>query len=439
VLDSTHPDAVAALTEELDPARLLVLVSSKSGTTLETGSLFEYFWDWMKAAAVEPGPRFCAVTDPGSELAGRAASLGFRRIFEAPSDVGGRFSALSVFGLVPAALLGVDLDGWAGAALSEIDANRPGRDPSASEALRLGAALGELAAEFDKITLKVSSNLAGFPAWIEQLIAESLGKRGRGLVPVINEPDRAPAEYSRDRFFITLALGPGEAEHKKNLRRRLERAGHPVIGFDLDHPCRIAGEMVRWEIATAAAGAVLGVHPFNQPDVQLSKILTRDAMAEAAPHPADGTSGPDMVAAASGSLRPAISAWLDSVREGDYLSLQAFLAPGSKTREALDRIRLRCLERTAKPVTVGFGPRFLHSTGQLHKGGPESGVFLQLIDEPRRDLPIPGRGYGFQRLIRAQALGDYRALRERGRRILRVNLGGDVAAGLDALLDALSS
>jgi len=435
VLDSTHPDAVAALTEDLDPRRLLVVVSSKSGTTLETMSLMEYFWNWVGSAAGDPGERFCAVTDPGSPLSELAVSKGFRRVFHAPSDVGGRFSALSVFGLLPAVLLGVDLDEWGRRAAAEIESNRPYSPVSESRALALGAALGELAAFMDKLTIRVSSRMEGFPDWIEQLVAESLGKQGKGWLPVIDEPEAGAGKCGRDRFFVTMSLRE-EAENGMPLfRRRAAAAGFPVLGFELEQPECIAAAMVRWEIAVAAAGSIMGVHPFNQPDVQLSKSLAREAMA--APE-APGENDSDALVTGSSRLRDGLSAWLDSFRPGDYVGIQAFLAPFPATREALRRIRKTLRGGEGRAVTMGFGPRFLHSTGQYHKGGPGNGLFLQLIDEPRRDLAVPGRGYTFGRLIRAQAQGDYRALRESGRRVVRVNLGGDVAAGLAELHEILS-
>jgi len=464
VLDSTHPAAVRELAGSLDPARTLFVVSSKSGTTTEMLSFFYLFWERVGRAvpAGAAGRHFIAVTDPGTPLARLAGERGFRALVEAPPDVGGRYSALTPFGLVPASLLGVDpgdlLDraaAMAAACGGEVAAaDNPG--------LRLGAALGELTlAGRDKVTFAAAPGLASFPLWLEQLIAESTGKDGRGIVPVAGEPLGAPEAYGQDRFFVGLLGGgrrdgdgnPGDVGDDGGIGERLdalERAGHPVARYRLAAPADLAREMFRWEVAVAAAGAAIGVHPFNQPDVQLAKELAGKAMkAAAAAHAptgatagggappgaaaaAAGAGGDGAVAAADGAaLGRALGAWLAGAGPGTYLALQAYLAPSAGHDAALSALQAELSRRTRFATTLGYGPRFLHSTGQLHKGGPASGRFVQLVDEPAEDLAVPETTYTFGTLIRAQAEGDRQALLQRGRRVLRLQLGADAAGGLE--------
>jgi transaldolase / glucose-6-phosphate isomerase len=465
VLDSTHPAAVAALAADLDLARTWFVVSSKSGTTTEMLSFFYLFWDRLGAAAAAPpaerGRHFVAVTDPGTPLAQLARERRFRALVEAPPDVGGRYSALTPFGLVPAGLTGVDLDRLLGAGRRMAEACGGEAAPADNPGLRLGAALGELTlAGRDKVTFAATPGLASFPLWLEQLIAESTGKIGRGIVPVAGEPLGPPEAYGEDRFFVALQLGDEGAELDERLDA-LERAGHPVARFRLAAPSDLASEMFRWEVAVAAAGSIIGVNPFDQPDVQLAKELAGKAMkalAAAAPGATGASAGGGAPAAAAlaasrggeggegvvraadaVSLGRALAAWLEGAGPGTYLAVQAYLAPGGGDAPALGALQAELSRRTRFATTLGYGPRFLHSTGQLHKGGPASGRFLQLVDEPAADLPVPETGYSFGTLIRAQAQGDREALLQRGRRVLRVELGGDVAGGLANLLDQIAA
>ncbi|HEX6200287.1 MAG TPA: hypothetical protein VF150_08490 [Thermoanaerobaculia bacterium] len=457
VLDSTHPEAVRAVRQDLEatggPARTLFLVASKSGTTVETLALFRYFWEEVAAATPEPGARFCAVTDPGTPLADLAGERRFRRVFLAPPDVGGRYSALSVFGLAPAAVGGLDL----GRLLARIDPNAGStaggglrhrlRAPAPENpGLRLAAALAEaaLTAGRDKLTFLAAPALAQLPAWIEQLVAESLGKEGRGIVPVADEPVLAAAGYGPDRLFVSLEVGEsGEDGGDGALTESLDAlaaAGHPVVRIALPDRHDLGGVMLLWEVATAAAGAALGVHPFDQPDVELAKRRAKEAMAGEG-----GVAGVEEVPVHDEErLRRAVAEWLGEAGAGSggdedgrpYVALQAFLPPTPEIDHDLRELRLLVADRRRLATTAGYGPRFLHSTGQLHKGGPAAGLFLQLVDEPAAELPVPGTGHGFGELIRAQAVGDYRALVEAGRRVLRVQLGRDRAAGLARLQDA---
>ncbi|MFL6292868.1 MAG: hypothetical protein ACJ759_18395 [Thermoanaerobaculia bacterium] len=442
VLDSTHPEAVRSLAARLDPTRTLFVVSSKSGTTTETLSLFRAFWQWTAealASTYEAGRRFVAVTDPGTPLEKLARERGFRAVFNAPEDVGGRYSALTNFGLVPAALLGVDVRELLLRARAMAEACT-GPAASSNPGLVLGAALGELAlAGRDKVTFLASRGIESFPDWIEQLIAESTGKIGRGIVPVVGERTGEagdPGAYGQDRFFV--GLFSGEDKPLEMRLAALETAGHPVARFRLSDPADLGREMFRWEMATAAAGAVLGVNPFDQPDVQLAKELATRAMKERSSG-APAAPSNEIRASDAGPLGSALEHWLAGAGAGSYLGVHAYLPAGRETTEILRDIQARLRDRTRLATTFGYGPRFLHSTGQLHKGGPDTGRFLQIVDEPEHDLPVPEADFTFGTLIRAQADGDRSALEQRGRRVVRINLGSDVPGGLARLRGALGA
>jgi transaldolase/glucose-6-phosphate isomerase len=437
VLDSTHPAAVKAIESRIDLARALFLVSSKSGTTTETNSFFFYFWDKLKQSKSDPGCHFVAITDPGTPLEKLAKERNFRATFNAIEDVGGRYSALTMFGLVPAALIGADVGAVLARArrMSEAcgaavpDGNNPG--------MILGAALGELAlAKRDKVTFLCSPSLAAFPSWVEQLIAESTGKDRKGIVPVANEHLAAPEKYGDDRFFVYLRSGE-EQNHELDRRvAALEANGHPVARIELSDKNDIGQEFFRWEFAVAAAGAAIGIHPFNQPDVQLAKDLAKKAMSESAGKA--GAKLKDEVApTADEALRQAVSAWVGKKKARDYVAVQAYVDPSADNHKELQSICAALQERLGAATTLGYGPRFLHSTGQLHKGGPNSVLVLQIVDQPADNLSVPETNYTFDALIQAQALGDFTALKQRRRRSLRVNLGGDTAGGLRILLAVL--
>jgi transaldolase/glucose-6-phosphate isomerase len=434
VLDSTHPAAVRSVEKRIDLARTLFLVSSKSGTTTETNSFFYYFWHKLAQAKGEPGQHFVAITDPGTPLEKLARKRKFRAVFNAPEDVGGRYSALTVFGLVPAALAGVDMDALLDRARIMSQAASPATRESDNPALVLGAALGELTlAKRDKITFLTSPSLAALPSWIEQLIAESTGKDKKGIVPVADEPLASADKYGADRLFVYLRLDNDDNAELDRKVAGLESAGHPMIKIELADKIDLGQEFFRWEVAVAAAGSALGIHPFNQPDVQLAKDLAKQAMGKTG-----GESAPvkeEAAAADPSALRQAVSAWLAKKKERDYLALQAYLSPTAEHTAALREICVSLRDRLRLATTLGYGPRFLHSTGQLHKGGPNSVLILQIVDEPAEDLPVPETDYTFGSLIRAQALGDFTALKQRKRRVLRVNLGSDVEGGLRQLAE----
>ena len=427
VLDSTHPAAVRSVLDTIDPGRTWFLVSSKSGTTLETLSFFHFFWDVVSQASADPGSHFVAVTDPGTPLRRLAEERGFAGVVSTPSDVGGRYSALTPFGLLPAALIGSDADrirasaaAMAGAAASEVPV-------AENPALVLGAVIGVGALRGkDKLTFVVSSGLEAFPVWLEQLVAESTGKQGKGIVPVAGEDLAAPAVYGNDRLFVHITFGDGDGDERV---AALESAGHPVVRIDVADATDLGAEMLRAEIAVAAAGSILGIHPFDQPDVQLAKDLAKRAMAGELPKGEMPTAAP--------TDRGALEGWTGTIAAGDYLALQAFLAPSDELEARLQRVRHLLREKHRVATTLGWGPRFLHSTGQLHKGGPDSVVAMQLIDSPSEDLEVPELGFSFGRLLAGQADGDLAALVDRDRRVIRVDLGGDPAGGLALLMETL--
>jgi len=440
ILDSTHPDAVRGFREWAESARTVFCVSSKSGSTTEPNAFHAAMAD------VAPALDFIAITDPGSSLAELARAQEFRAIVEGPPDVGGRYSALSVFGLVPAALTGVDLASLLDHAITMGEACR--RPAPANPGLRLGASIGEAAlAGRDKLTILTSRRLASFGDWAEQLVAESTGKAGRGIVPVVNEPIGQAERYGADRCFVVItlddALAPDLAELSElaELASTLEGLGHPVIRIGLTNLHELGAEFLRWEVATATAGMVLGIDPFDQPNVQESKDATRELLDAfraqgSLPVPAPIVAEPGLAATADEavlgdapiSVDGALRDLLVTIGPGDYFAVLAYLPQDPDAVEALDRVRALVRDGLGNATTAGFGPRFLHSTGQLHKGGPDSGVFLQLTADAQRDLPIPGWSESFGTLIAAQALGDLRSLQARGRRVLRLH--GDDAAAL---------
>lgn len=436
VLDSTHPDAVLAVEDRLDLERTLFLVASKSGTTLETMSLFHTFWARTAAIASDPGRHFVAITDPGSALEVVATELRFRRVFAAPPTVGGRYSALSVFGMVPAALIGANISGLLDGAQMIHDRLSPQNGTLDNPGIVLGITLAKLAQEgINKITFLTSAEVEAFPAWIEQLIAESLGKEGKGVVPVYGEDPLVPGEYADDRVFVDLSLAEEDDATNEESIEALKAAGYPIIRAPLRSKTDLGAEMFRWEFATAVAGAVLEINPFNQPDVQLAKKLAREAMAETSRTDSTGQTG--MVDVRDGEkLAKEIADWA-LPNPGDYLALQAYLAPSNEMHTALQSVRTMMATRLGVASTIGYGPRFLHSTGQLHKGGDNNGLFLQLVDEPSAKIGVPETAFTFDELIAAQAAGDKNALQQRGRRVLAVNLGKDALKGIEHLARAI--
>ncbi|HEU4758509.1 MAG TPA: transaldolase, partial [Dehalococcoidia bacterium] len=418
--------------------------------------LCRYFYEKLKAQqGARAGEQFIAITDLGTPLEALARAQGFRHRLLNPPDVGGRFSALSYFGLAPAAATGIDVARLLDRAEAAVQGCASCVPPADNPGVRLGAALGELAlAGRDKVTFLTAPSLAAFGAWAEQLLAESLGKEGKGLVPVDGEPPGLPSAYGDDRLFVRLRL-EGEDDGLDATAEALAAAGPPLLTLTLRDPYDLGQEFFRWEMATATAGALLAINPFDEPNVQESKENTARLLAEfertgrlpeTAPVPKEGGVRVyvDEAAAAGlrrgatgGSLASALEWQLGRARAGDYLALLAYLPRRREVEEALTRMRTDIRDATRLATTVGFGPRYLHSTGQLHKGGPDRGVFVLLTADDPEELPIPGETYGFRTLKRAQALGDLEALRRRGRRVVRLHLGADVLAGLKTLGEAL--
>jgi glucose-6-phosphate isomerase len=399
VLDTTHPDHIAAVTSSLDLERTIFVVGSKSGTTIETRAHLEYFWSLTGGTA---GERFVAITDPGSELATLATERSFARVFENPPDIGGRYSALSYFGLVPAALAGVDVEPVINGARRAMVANGPGVGGSDAPAARLAAAISECARKDgrDKLTLVPSGAMTPLGPWVEQLIAESTGKDGKGILPVVGEPLGPPDVYGPDRLFVFYTLGGDE------LPAQIEALeDHPVVRIRVNDVRSVGAEMFRWELATAIAGYELDINPFDQPDVEAAKVRAREALR--------GVVGPD-----AGDAAPL----LDGIEPPRYIAIQAYLPPTEEVSKRLEAVRLKLRERYRVAVTTGFGPRFLHSTGQYHKGGPATGVFLQVTGPRTNDIDVPGMDFTFGTLIDAQADGDLKALRDLGRDAARLTL-----------------
>jgi RpiB/LacA/LacB family sugar-phosphate isomerase len=444
VLDSTDPAAVKQVADGVNLSRSLFVISSKSGTTNETMAAYAFFRGLVEAASSpRPGMQFVAITDPGRPLDKLATETGFRRTFLNPASIGGRFSALSFFGLVPAALIGVDIKILLERANGMVETCGNEVGVRGNPAVQLGAVLAGLArAGRDKATLVFSEKIRSLGPWIEQLLAESLGKDGTGIVPVVDEPLGAPAVYGDDRVFVGLVL-EGDDSHDAGLAK-LADAGHPVLRLVLRDPMDVGAEFFRWELAAATAGAVLGVNPFDEPDVVRAKentatLLTEWKRSRRLPEWPSDVEEDGIVLMTKSNKKPSsvsrgLAAHLAMAAPGDYLAIQAYLAPTPEAWRVLQEIRVALRDRLRIATTLGWGPRYLHSTGQMHKGGPTSGLFLQITGDDREDLPIPGVGYGFSTLKAAQALGDIQSLRDGARRVIRLHLTGKQSQGLQQLL-----
>ena len=461
VLDSTDPAHIRAVTEAIDPARTAFLVASKSGSTLEPNILMEHFWSLAVQSLGEQtaAAHFGVITDPGSHLEQVARERGLRKVFYGKPGIGGRFSALSAFGLVPAALIGADVERLLDRAGEMVEACAACVAPRDNPGVLLGLVLGEAAAAGrDKLTLIASPGIAPLGAWLEQLLAESTGKQGKAILPVDGEPPQAPETYGADRLFVYLRLADDADPEQDRAVNRLRAADHAVVQITVDSPLAVGAEMYRWEIATAVAGSILAINPFDQPDVEASKIETRRLTAAyeetgrlAMPERlagdetcwlyADAANRQALQqAAAWDSMSGWLKAHLERLAPGDYFSLLAYLNRlDPRIDVALQRIRRAVLGRYGVATCLGYGPRFLHSTGQAYKGGPNTGVFLQITAEPTEDLPVPGRRYSFGVVEKAQAFGDFAVLCQRGRRALGVHLEGDIHAVLARLAELVDT
>ena len=454
VLDSTDPAQVRAFEEKVDLDRTMFIVSSKSGSTLEPNIFLQYFFEAVKhrVGEAEAGRRFIAITDPGSKLEARAGSDEFAHIFYGIPSIGGRYSALSDFGMVPGAITGLDIPRFIEMADQIAQACSVSEPVWQNPGAVLGVILGVCGKRGrDKLTLVTSPGLSDLGAWLEQLIAESTGKDGIALIPVDREEVGLPAIYGEDRVFAYLGLADEADPALDGALAGLAAAGHPVLRIELPDRYHLGQEFFRWQFATAVAGSVLGINPFNQPDVEASKVATRaltDEYEERGSLPpetpivagnglklfTDERNAAELAAAAISETVPAyLKAHLARVRPGDYVGLLAYLEMNEAHTEQLQAMRHRIRDAFRVATCLGFGPRFLHSTGQAYKGGPNTGVFLQITCDDAADLPVPGQRYSFGVVKAAQARGDFEVLAQRGRRALRVHLSSDVAAGLKTL------
>jgi glucose-6-phosphate isomerase len=459
VLDSTDPAQVKTFEDKVDLEKTLFIVASKSGTTLEPNIFMRYFFEQVRQrlGAEQAGLRFVAITDPDSKLEQIAGRSGFSHAFHGMPSIGGRYSALSNFGMVPAAAMGLDLKRLLERAAEMVQACSSETPVGENPGAILGVTLGLLAKSGrDKVTLVTSPGIWDLGAWLEQLVAESTGKEGVALIPVDGERLAAPELYGDDRVFVYLRLESKPDRDQDSAIRRLEQAGQPVVRIDLRDTYDIGQEFFRWEFATAIAGAILGINPFNQPDVEASKVATRALTSryeETGSFPAeppiaeanglklfaDERNAAELREAAGEASLPAVlSAHLGRINPRDYVALLAYVEMNEPHLEQLQAIRHQVRESRRVATCLGFGPRFLHSTGQAYKGGPDTGVFLQITCDDAADLPVPGQKYSFGAVKEAQARGDFEVLAERGRRALRVHLGADVTAGLKKLRELVA-
>jgi transaldolase/glucose-6-phosphate isomerase len=457
VLDSTDPAQVKTFEHLIDFSKTLFIVSSKSGSTLEPNIFKQYFFERTKqlVGALKAGSHFIAITDPGSKMQQVAEADHFRHIFFGRPSIGGRYSALSNFGMVPAAVIGIDTRKFLAHAAEMVQACGPDATVENNPGAQLGIILGTAAnAGRDKVTIITSPGISDLGAWLEQLLAESTGKIGKGIIPVDREELAAPEIYGNDRVFAYVRLESAAAQDAKVAA--LENAGHPVIRIVMSDVYELGAEFFRWEIATAVAGAIIGINAFNQPDVEASKIATRNLTTEyekngslPAEQPVledggiklftDAINATELANAAGGnkSLAGYLKAHLGRIKTGDYFAVLGYIQMNAEHETGLQAIRHAVRDKKRVATCLGFGPRFLHSTGQAYKGGPNSGVFLQITCDDSVELPVPGQKYTFGVVKAAQARGDFQVLADRGRRALRVHLGRDVKAGLAALLAAV--
>jgi glucose-6-phosphate isomerase len=446
VLDATDPAQIRGAVSSYALPQTLFVVASKSGSTTETDNLYAYFREQLEPAlGMERWQdHFVAITDPGTTLETEAVAQRFLARYANPADIGGRYSALSFFGLVPAALMGLEMELLLQRARRMAETCGPTVAPEGNPGLVLGALLGEAASAAeqprDKLTLLCSPRLAPFGVWVEQLVAESTGKDGKGILPVEGEPLLPVASYGHDRLFVALRLD-GDANDAVDAQvRGLIAAGHAVVVLRWGDVYDVGAEFLRWEVATAVACQRLGVNPFDQPNVEASKKRTKELLDEYESTRTLRSDSSTLAAATlpASALCAALRRFLGDACAPQYVALMAYVERGPATEAALQEMRTLISTRLGVAATVGFGPRFLHSTGQLHKGGPQGGLFVQITRDDEVDMDVPGEAYSFGVLKQAQALGDADALREERRRVMRINIGPDLAAGLGKLWAALA-
>jgi glucose-6-phosphate isomerase len=453
MLDNTDPAAVKNVESQIDPDKTLFIVASKSGGTTETLSFDHYFFNLLKEKGIDnPGKHFIAITDKNTSLQDEAMNRGFRKVFTNPEHYGGRYSALSYFGIVPMALIGVDIrEILHNAHQMEISCG-PFIPSESNPAISLGTTLGiNSRLGRDKITFVLSNSISAFGYWVEQLIAESTGKEGNGILPVEGEDLGKPDVYSDDRIFLYLHAGNDEKQNDERKLNALHKAGHPVIKIDLKNKLALGAEFFRWELATATAGKILNVNPFNEPNVSESKKNSKDLLGEWKSKGNFGEGEPVISqndisiyfdsntdwAPKGKNLSSFLNSFTKLAKSPDYLSMLAYFLQTPQRQKLLHSIRMNLRNKLKVATTLGYGPRYMHSTGQLHKGGPNKGVFIMFTYEAEDDLPIPGEDYGFATLQRAQALGDFRSLNDKNRRVIRVHLGKNIELALKKINDSL--
>jgi transaldolase / glucose-6-phosphate isomerase len=460
VLDSTDPEQIRSFRKKIDPAKTLFCVSSKSGTTLEPNIYMQYFYDETKKVVGDKvGQHFIAVTDPGSKLESVAKDLKFRHIYFGVASIGGRYSALSDFGMIPHAAAGLDTEKFLTKTAEMVKACQD-PDTESNPGVQLGLILGTAAAKFgrDKVTLICSPAIHDLGAWLEQLLAESTGKEGHGLIPVDREPlvPVTASSYGKDRVFAYIKFAGDQDPENEAQIAALEKSGEPVIRIVIPDLYDLGQVFFQWEIATAVAGSVIGINAFNQPDVEASKVVTRElttAFEKSGSLPAekpilegdnlklftDESNAKALLQGGGSTVGSAIRQHLDRIQPGDYFGLLAYIPMFPENEAILQEIRKTVLTSKQVATVLGFGPRFLHSTGQAYKGGPNSGVFLQITCDEADDLPVPDQKYTFGVVKTAQARGDFQVLADRKRRALRVHLGTDLKAGLNRLRDLVNA
>lgn len=442
VLDTTNPDWVGAVRGKINPAETLFIFASKSGGTVEPSSQFAYFYEEVKKAGVKaPGQNFIAITDKDTGLQDLSKKFKFRHVFTNPSDIGGRFSALSFFGIVPAAIMGVDVAQILNQAKAAAETFGPQAPVKDNAAVKLGAYMGACYANHskDKLTILAPKEVATFGLWAEQLVAESTGKEGKGIVPVVGETLHRNFDYREDRFFVCLTADSDDNKRVAEIAGDLAERGFPIVTLDMSDKYQLGAMYLLWEIATAAAGAILAIDPFDQPNVQEAKTLTKNVLAQLAAGdiPAEVTA-PLLV---SKDLKDEVKLeslaqdFFSLLESNDYVAILPYVWPCEETDEALAALRDKILCRTKRAVLFGYGPRYLHSSGQLHKGDGNNGVFLILSADPANDIKIPGQNYTFGQLCNAQALGDFQALEKKGRRVIKLHLQQPVAQAIKKISD----
>ncbi|HRI48089.1 MAG TPA: hypothetical protein PK559_13360 [Ignavibacteriaceae bacterium] len=445
IVDTTHPQVIRDIEDKYDLTKTLFIMASKSGGTAETLSFFYRFYDALGKIIDNPGDNFIALTDPGTSLEKLAIEKKFLKTFSTPTEVGGRYSALTPFGLVPAALMGINLDNFA-YECSEFANTIKSTNLQDNLGVYLGALIGECSLNgIDKLPFFVSPQISSYPQWVEQLVAESTGKEGKGILPVEGEHFSDISNYGRDRLFIFTFLDGDSNFELSNHFEKVKYSGFPILKTTFQNKYQLAAELFKWEVATAISGIVLQINPFDQPDVQIAKTLANEGLAEYQKNGSLPKSEPNAVFenievyadSTSDSLSETISSFMSNLLNDEYVALLNFVSYGDAIEKAISQIRKNLFEKYKVTITNGFGPRFLHSTGQLHKGGSSKCRFIQITSEIQNDVEVPNKGYSFGTLITAQALGDLKALKNNKRKCMRINIKESLVESLKIIANSI--